>query len=189
MRRWFSSEPIDWTRALTLVTAAGGLALSSGCGPGNWSVESESAKGSVTLLDGESEAKVVVVAETTHAGRINAFVTLPGVPTPPTDQDLDVAVPVDEFEQEASTGPLVVAELVLGDESSLIQLPGVGGRLSVRCPGARCEEEEGTLTLRVLDDADVPTGGLFLTWELRAETFGSGASTPADAEATLRVKP
>lgn len=173
---------------LKSVAATAALALSTGCGPGYWSVESEPEEGSFTLLDTEAQSEIVLVVETSHAGRINAFVTLPGVATPRQDEDPDVAVPVDEFEQDPVTGPLVVAELVLGDESSLIQLPGVGGGLSVRCPGERCDNDEGTLTLRVLDGADVPSDGLFVTWEARAETFGEGSATPTDAEATLRVK-
>lgn len=171
--------------ALVLATSS---ALGAGCGPGNWSVESEPVDGSVTLLASEDEATIVLTLDTTYAGRVNVFVSLPGRVKEEPAEDPDLDIPLDGSDGEASEGSLVAAELALGDGHSLITLPGVGGRLSVTCPGERCSKDEATLSLRVLDSADVPEEGLFLRWEATAETFGEGSATPDDAEATIEVE-
>lgn len=169
---------------LVVVTASAAVA---GCGPGSWSVESDPVTGSVTLLASEDEETIVFTVDTTHAGRANAFVSLPGRVKPAPAEDPDLGIPLEGSDDQAGDGSLVAAELALGDAHSLITLPGVGGRLSVTCPGARCAKDEATLTLRVLDDADVPKEGLFLRWEARAETFGEGSVAPDDAEASIEV--
>jgi len=174
--------------ALAHVLASLGSISATGCGPGNWSVESEPVDGSVTLLNAEAEETIVLTVDTTYAGRANVFVSLPGVvkDEPPEDPDLDI--PLEGSDGDGSSGSLVAAELALGDGHSLITLPGVGGQLSVACPGVRCAKEEATLSLRVLDNADVPEAGLFLRWEATAETFGEGSVAPDDAEATVEVE-
>jgi len=174
--------------ALALFAASVGSISTTGCGPGsNWSVESEPVDGSVTLLSAEAEETIVLTVVTTHAGRANAFVSLPGVVKDEPAEDPDLDIPL-EGSDDAPSGSLVAAELVLGDGHSLIMLPGVGGQLSVACPGARCAREEATLSLRVLDNAAVPEEGLFLRWEATAETFGEGSAAPDDAEASVEVE-
>lgn len=171
--------------ALVLVSSA---AFGTGCGPGNWSVESEPVDGSVTLLASEDEETILLTLDTTHAGRANVFVSLPGrVKEKPAD-DPDLDIPLDGSDGESASGSLVAAELALDDGHSLITLPGVGGRLSVTCPGERCRNSEATLSLRALDSADIPEEGLFLRWEATAETFGEGSIAPEDAEATIEVE-
>ena len=170
--------------ALVLVAAS---MAGTGCGPGNWSVESEPVDGSVTLLASEDEEAIVLEVDTSYAGRVNVFVSLPGRVKEQPEEDPDLGIPLDGSE-EAASGSLVAAELALGDGHSLITLPGVGGRLSVACPGERCSRDEATLSLRVLDNADVPEEGLFLRWEATAETFGEGAATPEDAEASIELE-
>lgn len=165
------------------------VALSAtGCGPGNWSVESEPVDGSVTLLATEAEETIELSIETTYAGRANVFVTLPGYVKAMPDDDPDLGIPLEGDDDEVTDDALVAAELVLDDAHSLITLPGVGGRLSVVCPGERCAKAEATLTLRVLDSAEVPQEGLFLRWEATAETFGEGSAAPEDAEASVEVE-
>jgi len=159
-----------------------------GCGPGNWSVESEPVDGSVTLLASEDEETIELRVDTTHAGRVNVFVSLPGRVKEEPEEDPDLDIPLDGSDDAAASGSLVAAELSLGDGHSLITLPGVGGRLSVACPEERCSKDEATLSLRVLDNADVPEEGLFLRWEATAETFGEGAATPQDAEASIEIE-
>ena len=168
--------------------APGMLALATGCGPGNWSVESEPVDGSVTLLDTEAEASIDLTFETTHAGRANVFVTLPGYVKQVPEEDPDLGLPLEGSKDEVTDQSLVAVELVLDDAHSALTLPGVGGRMSVVCPGERCAKAEATLTLRVLDNADVPEEGLFLRWEAIAETFGEGAAAPQDAEASVEVE-
>lgn len=163
-------------------------AFSAGCGPGNWSVESEPVDGSVTLLASEDEETIVFTLDTTYAGRANVFVSLPGrVKEDPAD-DPDLDIPLDGSDAEVGDGSLVAAELTMDDAHSLITLPGVGGLLSVTCPGERCSKDEATLSLRVLDSAEVPEEGLFMRWEATAETFGEGSAAPDDAEATIEIE-
>ena len=172
--------------ALALLVASLGSAM--GCGPGNWSVESEPVNGSVTLLTSEAEETIVLTFDTTYAGRANVFVSLPGVIKDEPADDPDLGIPLDGSDDDGSSGSLVSVELALGEGHSLITLPGVGGQLSVACPGARCSKDEATLSLRALDNADVPKEGLFLRWEATAETFGEGSVAPDDAEASVEVE-
>lgn len=148
----------------------------TGCASESWSIESEPVESSLTLLEGDTEIERVLVAETSHAGRINASVNLPGAASVQSN--------------DGSDGPaaLVVAELVLDDAHSHVTLPGSGGHLSVLCPGERCAGDEARLTVRLLSNAEIDSSGLFVEWEARAETFGEGAKAPADAEASLRVE-
>ena len=157
---------------LACSTLFGGAA----CGTGSWSVESEPVESSLTLLEGETEFEQVLVAETSHEGRINASVNLPGARSAPSGEDSE------------TPAPLVVAELILDDAHSHVTLPGSGGQLSVRCPGERCDGDQARLTLRLLDSAEIDRSGLFVRWEARAETFGEGTEAPANAEARLRIE-
>ncbi len=175
-------------RRVGAIAAAMASSLAAGCGPGNWSVESEPVDGSVTLLASEDEATIVFTVDTTYAGRANAFVSLPGRVKQDPAKDPDLGIPLDGSDSGSGDGSLVAAELVMDDGHSLITLPGVGGLLSVTCPGERCSKEEATLSLRVLDSADVPKEGLFMRWEATAETFGEGSVAPEDAEATIEVE-
>lgn len=177
---------LPFAGALALFAAS--LGSATGCGPGNWSVESEPVDGSVTLLTSEAEETIVLTFDTTYAGRANAFVSLPGVVKDGPTDDPDLDIPLDGSDDDGSSGSLVAAELALGDGHSLITLPGVGGQLSVACPGARCDKQAATLSLRVLDSANVPEEGLFLRWQATAETFGEGSAAPDDAEASVEVE-
>jgi hypothetical protein len=115
-------------------------------------------------------------------------VTLPGYVKQMPDADPDLGVPIEGSKDEVTDESLVAVELVLDDAYSALTLPGVGGRMSVVCPGERCAKDEATLTLRVLDSAEVPEEGLFLRWEAIAETFGEGSAAPEDAEASVEVE-
>lgn len=153
-----------------------GVACNAGCASDNWSVESEPIESSMTLLEGNSEVERVLVAETSHAGRIHATVNLPGAPVARGDDG------------EGDPVPLVMAELILDDAHSHVTLPGTGGQLSVRCPGERCAGDEARLSVRLLSGAEIDDSGLFVQWAAYAETFGRGAKVPEDAQATLRAE-
>lgn len=170
---------------LALVAAS---AFGTGCGPGNWSVESDPVSGSVTLLATEDEENIVLTLDTTHSGRANVFVSLPGRTKQEPAENPDLDIPLEGSDGDSGDGSLVVAELTLDDARSFITLPGVGGRLSVTCPGERCSKDQAALSLRVLDNADVPEEGLFMRWEATAETFGEGSAVPEGAEATIEVE-
>lgn len=175
-------------RSVGAVVVATASALVTGCGPGNWSVESEPVAGSVTLLASEDEETIVLTVDTNYAGRANVFVSLPGRVKQEPAEDPDLDIPLEGSDGASGDGSLVAAELALDDAHSLITLPGVGGLLSVTCAGERCSKDEVTLSLRVLDSADVPDEGLFMRWEATAETFGEGSVAPEDAEATIEVE-
>lgn len=155
------------------------------CAEPSWSVESESLSGSLTLLDGATQANYEFVADTSHRGRVRAVVTLPGVALPTPEPTPDVDVPTSEVEQASEPSRLVVAELSLDEAHSLVRLPGSGGELSVPCPGDSCAGDVAQLLVRALDDADLGSRGVTVNWSVFAETFGSGDTAPADAQAML----
>ena len=170
---------------------AGTLALwwvvlgSAGCGPPSWSLASEPQSGSVTLLNEASSAELDFVAETSHQGRVEARVNLPGVAPSGPDSTPDVGVPTAESGTPPASDVLIVAELIVGDEHSLVTLPGSGGALSVACPSSRCAAEPAQLTLRKADGVDLGSRGVVVTWSVFAETFGEGESQPPEARALL----